>query len=138
MPKNCPLNKKDSHACWECLFSFGNSCIYYEMKDEAEEAAKLKTKKSTCEYCDMTSVNKEHACKDYFIHKSFSLIDAHTKKHIEADGTHPEMYLREYRNEGLHLWSLIVEFADEAGTVVELPISYCPICGNKLIGKNNG
>lgn len=34
MPKNCPLNKKDSHACWECLYSFGDSCVYHELKEE--------------------------------------------------------------------------------------------------------
>lgn len=42
MPKNCPLNKNDSHACWECLFSFGNGCIYNELKEEAAERQRVR------------------------------------------------------------------------------------------------
>lgn len=42
MPRNCPLNKKDSHACWECIYEFGNACIYHEMQEEKAEQAKLK------------------------------------------------------------------------------------------------
>ena len=37
MPKNCPLGKLDSHACWGCFYEFGNSCIYHEMQEEAKE-----------------------------------------------------------------------------------------------------
>lgn len=91
-----------------------------------------------CEYCDMTLVNTERACKDYFIHKPFYLKDEYTGKRIKADGYHPTMYLREYRPSGDHTWSLICEFADEGGTVVEAPVIYCPRCGDKLVGKNNG
>jgi hypothetical protein len=36
MPKNCPLGKEDSHACWECLYSCGNSCTYTEVKEEED------------------------------------------------------------------------------------------------------
>lgn len=43
MPKNCPLNKKDAHACWECLYDFGNSCIYHVLKEEAEERKHIET-----------------------------------------------------------------------------------------------
>ena len=90
-----------------------------------------------CEYCDMTLVNTQTACKDYFIHKPFTLRDEHTGKRIKADGDHPVMYLREYRTGGGHTWSLICEFADEGGTVVESSVIYCPRCGDKLVGKNN-
>lgn len=88
-----------------------------------------------CKYCDMSLVNIETACKDYFIHRPFYLKNEHTKKRIKADGTNPVTYLREYRNNGSHTWSLICEFADEAGAVVESPIIYCPICGDRLIGR---
>lgn len=91
-----------------------------------------------CSYCNMTEVDKEHACKKYFIHKPFVLADEHTHKLIKTDGEHPVMYLREYRTEGGHIWSLIIELADEVGTVVETPVLHCPICGDKLTGKNNG
>lgn len=37
MPKNCPLNKEDAHACWECLYCFGDSCTYTEAKEEESE-----------------------------------------------------------------------------------------------------
>lgn len=87
-----------------------------------------------CEYCDMTLVDVEHACEDYFIHKPFCLRDEHTNKRIKADGNHSLMYLREYRK--AKVWSIICEFADDYGTVVEIPIIYCPRCGNKLAGKN--
>ena len=90
-----------------------------------------------CEYCDMTLVNTQTACKDYFIHKPFTLRDEHTGKRIKADSDHPVMYLREYRTGGDHTWSLICEFADEGGTVVESSVIYCPRCGDKLVGKNN-
>ena len=88
-----------------------------------------------CEYCDMTLVNVETACKDYFIHKPLHLRDEHTGKRIKANGEYPIMYLREYRNDGSNTWSLICEFADEAGTVIESPIIYCPRCGDHLIGR---
>lgn len=39
MPKDCPLNKLDSHACWECIFNFGDSCTY-EPKEESKETLK--------------------------------------------------------------------------------------------------
>lgn len=91
-----------------------------------------------CEHCDMTLVNVETACKDYFIHKPFYIRDEHTGRRIKANGNYPMMYLREYRNVGSHTWSLICEFADDNGTVVEMPIIYCPRCGDKLVGKNNG
>ncbi len=48
------------------------------------------------------------------------------------------MYLREYRPDGDHIWSLICELADDKGTVIEMPVIYCPRCGDKLVGKNNG
>ena len=50
-----------------------------------------------CEYCDMTLVDVEHACPDYFIHKPLHLIDEYSGKRIKADGYNPIMYLREYR-----------------------------------------
>ena len=43
MPKNCPLNKLDSHACWECIFNFGDSCTY-KPKEESKEVLKEKSK----------------------------------------------------------------------------------------------
>lgn len=91
-----------------------------------------------CEYCDMTLVDKEHTCDDYFIHKPFKIKDEHTKKRIKANGEYPIMYLREYRPSGSHIWSLICEFADDGGTIIEMPVIYCPRCGDKLVGKNNG
>lgn len=36
MPKNCPLNKEDTHACWECVYNFGDSCTYEERHEEHE------------------------------------------------------------------------------------------------------
>lgn len=26
MPRNCPVGKKDSHACWECIHNNNNEC----------------------------------------------------------------------------------------------------------------
>ena len=43
MPKNCPLNKKDAHACWECFYNFGDSCVYHALKEEAEERKHIET-----------------------------------------------------------------------------------------------
>lgn len=89
-----------------------------------------------CQYCDMTLVNVEYACEDYFIHKPLHVRDDFTGKRIKADGNHPIMYLREYRK--THTWALVCEFADDNGTVIETPIIYCPRCGDKLVGKSNG
>ena len=50
-----------------------------------------------CKYCDMTEVNVEHACEDYFIHKSFRLQDDFNGKVIGNSGSYPHMYLREYK-----------------------------------------
>jgi hypothetical protein len=58
MPKNCPLGKLDSHACWGCFYEFGNSCIYNEMQEEAKENDKNK-----CDTCALS-----HACDDYDEH----------------------------------------------------------------------
>ena len=88
-----------------------------------------------CEYCDMTLVDVEHACKDYFVHKPFHIRND-TGKRIKANGDYPIMYLREYRQSGSHTWSLICEFADDKGTIIEMPVIYCPRCGNKLVGRN--
>lgn len=87
-----------------------------------------------CDYCDMTDVNVEHACKDYFIHKPFYLVNEHTHEILKANGNNPVLYLREYRE--VDHWSLICEFADDAGTVVEATVSHCPRCGRKLEGTN--
>lgn len=84
-----------------------------------------------CKYCNTDLVNKEYACKEYFIHEPFYLADAHTHKALEANGDNPVLYLREYRE--LDCWSLICEFADDAGTVVEALVSHCPRCGRKLL-----
>ena len=86
-----------------------------------------------CKYCDTQLVNKEHACPEYFIHKSFRLIDEHTKDQIKDNGDNPVMYLREYRKPLHPVWSLVVEFADEKGTVVESAVLYCPRCGRLLL-----
>lgn len=83
-----------------------------------------------CDYCDKTDVNVEHANKDYFIHKPFYLVNEYTHEVLKADGNSPVLYLREYRT--IDRWSLICEFADDAGMVVESPISHCPRCGRKL------
>lgn len=91
-----------------------------------------------CEYCDMTLVDVEHASPEYFIHKPFYIIDDHTRRRIKADGNHSIMYLREYRNAGSHTWSIICEFADDVGNVVEMPIIYCPRCGDDLVGRERG
>lgn len=91
-----------------------------------------------CEYCDMTLVNVEHASPEYFIHKPFYVRDDHTGRRIKADGNHATMYLREYRNVGSHTWSIICEFTDDAGSIVETPIIYCPRCGDKLVGRERG
>lgn len=88
-----------------------------------------------CEYCDMTLVDVENACDEYFIHKPLHLKDDYTNKRIKADGNHPMMYLREYRQSKTHTWGLVCEFSDEAGTVVETPVIYCPRCGDKLVGR---
>lgn len=89
-----------------------------------------------CEYCDMTLVDIENACEKYFIHKPFYIRDDFTGKRIKADGNHSMMYLREYRNIGSNTWSLICEFADNKGAVIEMPVIYCPRCGGKLVGSN--
>ena len=39
MPKNCPLGKLDSHACWECIYCFKDSCIHSEMQEKTEKPA---------------------------------------------------------------------------------------------------
>ena len=89
-----------------------------------------------CKYCDMSIVDPEIASPEYYIHRPFYLLDDHTRKRIKADGNHPIMYLREYRNNiGCHTWSIICEFADDPGRVVETPVIYCPVCGDKLIGR---
>lgn len=88
-----------------------------------------------CDYCDITDVNIKHACKEYFIHKSFFLVDEHTHELLKDTGYNPVMYLREYRD--LDRWSLICEFADDNGTVIEAPISYCPRCGRTLMKEEN-
>lgn len=83
-----------------------------------------------CDYCDKTDVDVEHANKDYFIHKPFYLINEYTHEVLKANGNNPVLYLREYRT--IDHWSLICEFADDVGMVVESPVSYCPKCGRKL------
>ena len=91
-----------------------------------------------CQYCDMTLVDVEHACDEYFIHKPLYVRNSENFKRIKADGNHPMMYLKEYRQTVTHIWALVCEFADDNGTVIETPICYCPKCGDKLVGKNNG
>ena len=89
-----------------------------------------------CDYCNMTDVNTKHACKDYFIHKPFFLVNEYTHEPLEANGSNPVLYLREYRE--VNRWSLICEFADDAGMVVEAPVSHCPKCGRTLIKNVEG
>lgn len=87
-----------------------------------------------CKFCNMDSVNLKHACDEYFIHKLFEIQNDETKKAIRADGNNPVVYLREYRKN--EKWSIVCEFADVNGTVVEIPVSFCPMCGKKLKHSN--
>ena len=82
-----------------------------------------------CKYCDMTEVDIKNS-SDYYIHKPFNLIDDYSQKVLVPNGNNPIMYLREYKKD---IWSLICEFADDKGTVVEMKINNCPKCGRKLI-----
>lgn len=42
MPKNCPLGKKDSHACWECIFySRADKKCTCEPKEVIEEKQRV-------------------------------------------------------------------------------------------------
>lgn len=47
MPKNCPLGKIESHACWGCCFNFGNTCIYNEIVEERKEEEKRKAREAS-------------------------------------------------------------------------------------------
>lgn len=87
-----------------------------------------------CKYCDMTEVNIEYACDDYFIHKSFRLQDDFNGKVIGNSESYPYMYLREYRN--TPYWEIVMEFADDAGTVLRTQAVHCPKCGRKLNQMN--
>ena len=78
----------------------------------------------------MTEVNSEHACEDYFIHKPFRLQDDYDGKLIKNDKWHPCMYLREYRKTSY--WEIVIEFADDSGTVLRTQAVNCPKCGRKL------
>ena len=54
MPKNCPLNKVDSHACWECPFKAGDSClapIAYKAMEMANEKVKFQVANCECLDC---------------------------------------------------------------------------------------
>lgn len=71
MPKNCPLNKKDSHACWDCLFNFGDSCTY-ETNISAKEVIQQHLNNIECTKCShftvcsrlMGGMNLDR-CEDY-------------------------------------------------------------------------
>lgn len=91
----------------------------------------------SCKYCDTTSVDKEHSCSEYYIHHPFVLKNEHTNKRIKNDGNNPVCYYREYYKPKTHLWHLVMEFADDKGTVVEMPAHYCINCGDKLVGKDS-
>ena len=86
-----------------------------------------------CKYCDTSYIDVQYSCSDYFVHRPFYLRNDYNGKRIKADRNNPIMYLREYSKS--NTWSLICEFADEEGTVIETPIIYCPRCGNKLVRK---
>ena len=90
-----------------------------------------------CQYCDMTLV-AVNANEYYFKHKPMYVRNSKNYKRIKADGYSPMMYLKEYIHPGPHTWALVCEFNDDDETVIETPISYCPRCGDKLVGKNNG
>ena len=85
MPKNCPLNKQESHACWECIFHFGNSCTYVYgspcievSKDVAEKVGRfIKNDECDCNTCFYFSVCSQYAsgirlekCKHYVLDTS--------------------------------------------------------------------
>lgn len=82
----------------------------------------------------MTGVDTKHACPEYFIHEPLPLTDDFDKKVILPDRSSPVTYLREYRNK--NQWSLVCEFADDAGTVIETIITHCPKCGRNLTNCN--
>ena len=86
-----------------------------------------------CDCCDITNVNTIQA-NDYYMYKSFYLVDEYTHEVLEATGRNPVLYLRQYKL--TDHWSLICEFADDKGTVIESPVNFCPICGDRLAGKN--
>ena len=78
MPKNCPVGKIESHACWECLYNFGNICIYNEMQEEKEEANKILAEQK-CSKCfhykvcslwttiDLDSDESHKYCYNHFV-----------------------------------------------------------------------
>ena len=59
MPKNCPIGKLESHACWGCFYDFGNACIYNEMQEEKEEAKKILAEQNQIKYGEWEPVEEE-------------------------------------------------------------------------------
>ena len=37
MPKNCPMGKLESDACFECLCNFGGACTYRSLEEKEQE-----------------------------------------------------------------------------------------------------
>ena len=40
MPKNCPIDKNGSHACWECIYCQNGKCYYTAVQIIKEEDEK--------------------------------------------------------------------------------------------------
>ena len=90
-----------------------------------------------CRFCDTADANIKNTCKDYYIHNPFIVSDEHNQEVLEPDENNPIMYLREYTKGDMKgLWSLVCEFADDNGTVIETRVGCCPMCGRKLTKIN--
>lgn len=87
-----------------------------------------------CKFCSVSFANVKYACEEYLIYKLFELKNDETKKSYNTDGNEPVMYLREYRQD--KKWSVVCEFADNDGRVVETPVYFYKKCGRKLKDEN--
>ena len=101
-----------------------------DVVSEMEERVENIVRESVCEYCEKTlhmgkKVGKVDSCE---LMGNMPIIDEFSEKKIVPNGNNPVQYIRKYKDR----YSLVTEFSNDEGTVILLPINYCPMCGRRL------
>lgn len=135
MPKNCPMGKIESHACWDCIYYFGNSCTYTALeviKNEHEkETPAQKCSKcfhyNVCGLWTTTDLDEDKAykyCYNHFISAEDIVPVRHGEWKYRRWTTECDWGCINHRS--ITCSACKVEFVDTE------PTNYCPNCGAKM------
>lgn len=150
MPKNCPMGKTESHACWDCIYCYGNSCVYTAL-DVIKKEHEKETPAKKCSKCfhynvcslwtttDLDSDESHKYCYNHFI----SAEDVTPIKYGEWEPVEEESFwvhnMEESLETGMPTKAIMPRCSccKKVFGTIAFDFKYCPECGAKMKEKEN-